>query len=217
MNIRLWGILFILLAALGGVSYLLSKQQTKGEQVALQRPTEEQMNKFIQGPQQVKLKNATREPGRVVVLETSRGRIEFVLYEKDCPRTTSRIAELVQSGAYNGVSWPRVESWVIQTAPAKKEVPTIGLELTKGLSHERGTVGMARASDPNSATSVFYITLESTPQLDSGYTNFGRVIRGMDVITRIKLNDKIKSATLRPSTAADKQILQKLLKADGLR
>lgn len=215
MNIRLWGILVILLAALGGVSWLLSKQQTGPETEKLKPPSDEAVKNMNQGPKPVKLKNATKEPGRVVVLDTTRGQIEFILYEKDCPKTTKRITDLVQAGAYNGVTFPRVENWVIQTDLAKKQVPTMGIEVTNGLTHVKGTVGMARAADLNSNTSVFYITLQSAPQLDLDYTNFGRVIRGMDVATKIKLGDKIKSATLRPSTPADKQTLQGLLKADG--
>lgn len=215
MNTRLWGILIILLVALGGMSWHLSRQQTTPETKELKAPSEQDMKRMTESPKPIKLKNATKEPGRVVVLNTTRGRIEFVLYEKDCPKTTARIAELVQGGFYDGVTFPRVEGWVIQTYQAKRDVPPMGLELTQGLTHTKGTVGMARPADPNANTSVFYITMESAPHLDSGYTNFGRVIRGMDVAAKIKLNDQILTATIRPPSETDKLALQKLLEADA--
>lgn len=217
MNLRLWGILVILLVALGGMSWYLSKQQTTPETSTLKQPSEQAIKKLTEPQQPVKLRKATKEPGRVVVLNTTRGKIEFVLYEKDCPKTTTRIAGLVQGGFYDGITFPRVEGWVIQTNLAKREVPPMGVELTEGLTHAKGTVGMARAASPDSNTSVFYITLEPAPHLDSGYTNFGRVIRGMDVAMKIQLNDKIKTATIRPLTAADRLALQELLAPDAQR
>lgn len=199
----------MLLAALGGVSWFLSTQQNGPRVVKLKQP------KDLPGAQASTIVGkSTKQPGRVVVLNTARGTIEFVLYEKDCPKTTARISALVQGGFYNGVTFPRVENWVIQTDLAKKQVPPMGVEITSGLTHVKGTVGMARAQDPNSNTSVFYILLEPAPHLDSGYTNFGRVIRGMDVAAKIRLNDKINTATLRPLTAADKQAIEKLHRAD---
>lgn len=212
MSIRLWGILVLLLAALGGVSVFLSGLQTRPETVKLKPPSEETMK--MATAQQVELKTATKEPGRVAVVNTARGKIEFVLFEKDCPKTTARIVQLAENGFYDGTAFPRVEDWVIQTLPANREVAPMGVELTKGLSHVRGTVGMARAQDPNSNTSVFYILLQPAPHLDSGYTNFGRVIRGMDVADKIQLNDQIKSVTVRPSTDSDKAALKKILASD---
>lgn len=212
MNIRLWGILVILLAALGTTSWFLSNQQSRPQSVRLKPPDPQAVEKMM--GKQPEPKKATRQPGQVVVLETSHGKIEFVLFQKDCPKTTSRIANLVAGGFYNGVTFPRVEGWVIQTDRARREVPPMGLEIAAGLTHAKGTVGMARTDDPNSNTSVFYITLEPAPHLDSRYTNFGRVIKGMDVAQKIQLNDKIRKAYLRPLTAADRLALEKLLKTD---
>ena len=214
MNIRLWGILVILLAGLGGVSWYLSHQQTTAQKASLKMPSSEELNQTTPSPATPAIKKATKEPGRVVVLDTVRGRIEFVLYEKDCPKTTARISDLVQKGGYNGVTFPRVEDWVIQITPANKVVAPMGVEIVDGLTQTRGTVGMARASDPNSNTSVFYILLQPAPHLDSGYTNFGRVIKGMDVADKMRIGDKIRKATIRSLTSADKAALKKLLKSD---
>lgn len=208
MNIRLWGILVVLLAVLGGLSFVLSRQQTGPVTEKLPAPSPPPQ------PQAAKLRNATQEPGRVIVLDTTRGKIEFVMFEKDCPKTTARIAGLVQDGSYSAVPFPRVEDWVIQTEPAKRAVKPMGLELAEGLHHKRGTVGIARTSDPNSNTSVIYITLKPAPQLDLQYINFGHVIRGMDVADKIKLGDKIRTATIHPLSAADKQAFDKVM-AEG--
>lgn len=154
---------------------------------------------------------ATMEPGRVVELNTSRGLIAFTLFEKDCPITTSRIADLVMQGLYDGVKWPRVEEWVIQTAEAKSPVPGIGLELAEGLRSAKGAVGMARTDDPNSNTSVFYILKEPQPALEGKYTTFGRLLYGMEAAMKIKTGDVIKSAKLRPLTDKDRKRLGEVL------
>lgn len=59
------------------------------------------------------------------------------------------------------------------------------------LTHDRGAVAMARSSDPNSASSQFYIALEGLPELDGRYAVFGRVVQGMDVVDRIQQGDKL--------------------------
>jgi cyclophilin family peptidyl-prolyl cis-trans isomerase len=89
--------------------------------------------------------------------------------------------------------------------------------LFRSLIHTKGTVGMARTSNVNSATSVFYILIEPLPHLDYEYTVFGRLIRGMDVATAIKKGDMIKSATVRLITDADKKEFAKVLKIESER
>ena len=209
MNIRLWAILVAVLIALGGFSWWLSNQQSGPQREEVKLPSDEKLKEITRPRAATKPKTATMQPGRVVVLNTNRGKIEFVLYEKDCPKTTARIAELVQTGAYNGVGFPRAENWVIQTDLATTEVPPMGIEVAKGLLFEKGSVGMARASEIDSNLSVFYITLEPAHHLDLHYTNFGRVIDGMDVARKITLGDRIETATLRPLTDTDRKILRK--------
>lgn len=216
MNIKLWGVLAILLLALGGVSLIMHGEARPPEREVL-KPPKEIMQGASQQPSGSNLKTATKNPGRVVVLNTTRGTIEFVLYEQDCPKTTARIAKLVQEGAYNGVKFPRVEDWVIQTDQAKKKVPPMGLEVLKDMTHAKGSVGMARPADPNMNTNVFYITLEPAPHLDLLYTNFGRVIKGMDVAMKIRKGDVIKTATVRPLTASDKKLFFQALQIEAER
>lgn len=164
------------------------------------------------------MKNASMAPGRVVELHTSRGEIDFVLFEQDCPKTTSRIADLVSKGCYKDVKFTRVEpTGLIQVDPAKKAVPAMRRELLEGLCNTKGAVGMARTDDPNSATSVFYILMEPWRHLDYEYTVFGRVIKGLDVAAKIRKNDAILSANLRPLTPEDEKLLTKALEIEAER
>jgi peptidyl-prolyl cis-trans isomerase A (cyclophilin A) len=105
----------------------------------------------------------------------------------------------VRAGFYNGTVFHRViENFMVQgggfTADMKQK-PTraaIAAESTNGLKNERGTIAMARTSDPNSATSQFFINVVDNPRLDypsfdgTGYTVFGRVVEGLDVVDKIK-------------------------------
>ncbi len=208
MNIRLWGLLAVLLIALGAMSFWMSKQPTKPERVELKMPNNLDE---ITNPKRAKTKIATMQPGRVVVLNTNRGMIEFVLFEKDCPKTTARIADLVQSGSYDGVTFKSAESWMIQTNSVAKQVSGIGIEVAKGLLFDEGSVGMARADDPNSNLSEFFIATKPAHHLDFRYTKFGRVISGMDVARKITVDDSIKTATIRPITDAEKKLLADFL------
>lgn len=188
----------------------MNKEQMQPQRQQLQVPKE-----ITDAEKQPPLKTATKDPGRVVVLNTNRGTIEFVLFEKDCPKTTARIADLVQRGKYNGVKFPRAENWVIQTEQAKEKVPPMDIEVAKDLTHAKGSVGMARPADPHMNTSVFYITLEPAHHLDLQYTNFGRVINGMDTAMKIRKGDVIKTATVRPLTAADKKLFFEVLQIES--
>lgn len=213
MNARLWGLLAALLAALGTVSWWLSTQKLGPERVEIKPPTPQQVEAMTR-PKPARIKKATFQPGRVVVMRTNRGTIEFVLYEKDCPKTTARIADLVRSGAYDGVEFSRVEDWIVQSNPANTEVEPMGVETAKGLVFEKGAVGMARASDPNSNTSVFFIATKPAHHLDMKFTAFGRVISGMDVARRIAVGDRIQAATLRPFSEADRRSIARARASD---
>lgn len=215
MNYKLLGVVVLLLAGLLGSSIWLSNYQEskKPKKVDIASDSMKTLTEAEQKP--IPERKATKKPGRVVVLNTTRGVMEFVLFEADCPKTTARIAELTEGGFYNGVHFPRVEDWVIQTETATKEVSPMGIEVVDGLTHAKGTVGMARSADINSNTSVFYITLEPAFHLDYEYTSFGRVIKGMDVAMKIQTGDMIKTATLRSLTEADKKSLDRVLKIES--
>jgi cyclophilin family peptidyl-prolyl cis-trans isomerase len=135
-----------------------------------------------------------------VVMETSMGTIDLELYPDKAPATVENFVHYVKKGHYNGTIFHRVISnFMIQGGgftPDMQQKPTdppVKNESANGLHNERSTIAMARTSDPDSATAQFFINVEdNTPKLDTpnppgaGYTVFGKVTRGMDVVDKIK-------------------------------
>jgi cyclophilin family peptidyl-prolyl cis-trans isomerase len=140
---------------------------------------------------------------RTATIETAKGTIKFALHEDKAPTTTANFVELVQKNWYDGLTFHRVEpGFVIQggcpngtgTGNSGKRIP---LEIHPDLRHDRaGSVAMARSSDPNSASCQFYITLAPTPFLDDNYAVFGHVTEGQDVVSAIRVGDKITSVRI---------------------
>lgn len=134
-----------------------------------------------------------------VVLKTSRGNITIELYPDKAPVTVKNFLEYVDSGFYDGTIFHRViPNFMIQGGgftPALKEKPThapIVNESKNWLHNERGTIAMARTSDPDSAGSQFFINLRMNTSLDympghPGYTVFGKVVNGMATVEDIAL------------------------------
>lgn len=129
-------------------------------------------------------------------IETSQGVIEIRFYPKDAPNTVRRIVELMKSGFYHGVKFHRVvPDFVVQGGdPTGTGGGGSGQKLKAEFNqrkHRVGSIAMARTPDPDSADSQFYICLNDLPQLDGAYTVFGQVVKGMDVVKKIKVGDKI--------------------------
>jgi len=132
-----------------------------------------------------------------VLLETTLGNIEIQTFG-DMPITSGNFLNLVRTGVYDGTNFSRVApGFVIQGGDASVKgivVPSIPDELPNKHSNLRGYVAMAKTDQPNSATDQFYINLNDSnaAQLDGnstvGYTVFGMVISGMDVVDRISQN-----------------------------
>lgn len=88
-----------------------------------------------------------------------------------------------------------------QSEPRYGEVITAPSQVRQlRLTHKPGALAMARAADPNSASSQFYIALQALPELDGRYAVFGRVVDGLDVVDRIQLGDRLVRATLVPAS-----------------
>ena len=114
----------------------------------------------------------------------------------------------VKEGFYDGIRFHRVvPKFVIQAGdPQSKTLPMGDRRLGTGgsgktikfepnnLKHKRGAIGMARAQDPDSASSQFYICLEDLPQLDGNYVIFGRVVEGIEIIDLVRVGDTIQKA-----------------------
>lgn len=155
-----------------------------------------------------KEKMTTANP--VVVMETSRGTIKIEVLKNDAPVTASNFLDLVQRGFYNGLTFHRYEpGFVIQGGdpkgdgtggfvdPQTRKERTIPLEVKPNLRHDAaGVVAMARANDPNSASSQFYITLGAASFLDGQYAVFGKVTDGLNVAQQLRKGDKMTSVTV---------------------
>lgn len=139
--------------------------------------------------------------GPQVRLETSLGAITLELAEDQAPKTVENFLGYAREGFYNGTIFHRViDGFMIQgggfTADFQQKAtrPPIRNEADNGLKNQRGTLAMARTGDPHSATAQFFINVQDNPALDHraptpqgwGYTVFGKVIDGMDVVDRIR-------------------------------
>ncbi len=132
----------------------------------------------------------------IVRLNTSQGDIVLDLDREKAPKTVDNFVKYVSAKHFDGLIFHRViDGFMIQgggMTPDMKERATrapIVLEAGNGLSNLRGTVAMARTSNPNSATAQFFINLVDNVRLDTaggGYAVFGRVIEGMDVVDKIR-------------------------------
>jgi len=124
------------------------------------------------------------------------GEIEAELYEDVAPITVDNFVKLVNKGFYNGLTFHRViKGFMIQGGcpigngtggpgyTIKGEFSANGVR--NPLKHEAGVLSMARAMDPNSAGSQFFIMHKAAPHLDGQYAAFGKVIKGMDVVDKI--------------------------------
>ncbi len=132
------------------------------------------------------------------VIHTSMGDITVELFEGEAPATVENFIAYAQDGFYNDTIFHRVIShFMIQggglTADmkAKPTAEPVVNESSNGLSNSRGTIAMARTSDPDSATSQFFINVQDNPTLDDrpmapGYTVFGKVVEGLDVVDEIR-------------------------------
>ena len=137
-----------------------------------------------------------------VRFQTSMGDIVVELDAAKSPKTVDNFLQYVKAGFYDGTIFHRViDNFMIQGGGFERNmaekrtrapVPHEGREaFSKGLRNERGTLAMARTADPNSATAQFYINVADNGFLDPkggnpGYTVFGRVVSGMDVVDKIK-------------------------------
>ena len=138
------------------------------------------------------------ELGSQFVVETNKGSFTIQLYQ-DTPITTHNFLALVEEGFYNGLTFHRYEpGFVIQGGDPKGDgsggsEQMIELEIAEGRSHTRGTLGMARSNDPNSASSQFFDNLAENTFLDGNYAVFGEVTEGMDVVDTLRAGDRILS------------------------
>ena len=143
----------------------------------------------------------------IMILKLKTGDVKIELFSDIAPNHVNRIKELANSGKYDGVVFHRViDGFMAQTGDVQfgnssnsnfnlqragmggSDLPDLKEEFNN-TPHERGTLSMARSSDPNSANSQFFICFQAAPHLDRQYTVFGKVIDGMDNIDKITRGD----------------------------
>ena len=139
-----------------------------------------------------------------MILKLKDGNVEIELFEKIAPNHVQRIKKLANEGKYDNVVFHRViEGFMAQTGDVQfgnssnsdfnldragmggSDLPDLKAEFSD-IPHLKGTLSMARSSDPNSANSQFFICFEDAPHLDRNYTVFGKVINGMEFVDNIK-------------------------------
>ncbi len=144
----------------------------------------------------------------IMILKLKDGDVKIELFEDVAPNHVKRIRELANSGKYDNVVFHRViDGFMAQTGDVKfgnseskefdlrragmggSDMPDLEQEFNS-LPHDRGTLSMARAQDPNSANSQFFICFQPAPFLDRQYTVFGKVIQGMEFVDKIKRGDQ---------------------------
>ena len=152
--------------------------------------------------------NPTMSKENLMILKLKDGDVKIELFEDVAPNHVKRIKELAEKGMYDNVVFHRViDGFMAQTGDVKfgksdsgdfdlrragmggSDLPDLSQEFNS-LPHDRGTLSMARSSDPNSANSQFFICFKPAPFLDRQYTVFGKVIEGMENVDKIKRGDE---------------------------
>ena len=150
------------------------------------------------------LTNNTIAKENIMILKLKDGDVKIELFSDIAPNHVKRIKQLAHEGKYDGVVFHRViDGFMAQTGDVEfgnssndnfnlrkagtgnSDLPDIKEEFSD-LPHDRGTLSMARTSDPNSANSQFFICFKEASFLDRQYTVFGKVIEGMEFVDNIK-------------------------------
>ena len=143
----------------------------------------------------------------LMILKLKYGEVTLELYSDKAPNHVKRFKELADQGKYDNVVFHRViDGFMAQTGDVKfgnsnsadfdlnragmggSDLPDLKQEFSS-VPHDRGTLSMARSSDPDSANSQFFICFKPSPFLDRQYTVFGKVLEGMDFVDKIKRGD----------------------------
>ena len=151
-----------------------------------------------------------------MILKLKDGDVKIELFPDVAPNHVKRIKELADSGKYDNVVFHRViDGFMAQTGDVKfgntkssdfnlslagtggSDLPNLKSEFSD-IAHTRGILSAARAADPDSANSQFFICFDSAPHLDRQYSAFGKVIKGMEFIDKIKKGEPNSGAVADP-------------------
>jgi peptidylprolyl isomerase len=140
-----------------------------------------------------KAANAADPLDNVLLLDLKDGRVTILLRPDIAPKHVERVKKLTREGFYDGIVFHRViPGFMAQTGDPTgtgtggSKYPDLPAEFSNTATFERGTIGAARSSDPNSANSQFFIDFAPAPFLNGQYTIWGQVIDGMNAVDKIK-------------------------------
>ena len=165
----------------------LGKSQTKG----LQGAETKKLTKSATRAKKDKAKFQVKDAENALLLRLKDGDVVIEMFGDDAPEHVKRIKELVRSSFYNGLKFHRViDGFMAQTGdPYGNGTGGSGKKLKAEFNrrpHKRGTVSMARAANPDSADSQFFICFADAPWLNGQYTVWGEVTSGMEYVDMIK-------------------------------
>jgi cyclophilin family peptidyl-prolyl cis-trans isomerase len=160
--------------------------------------------------------NQSNAKENIMIIKLKDGDVVVELYKDIAPKAVERFLSLSKEKKYDGVVFHRViDGFMAQTGDVQfgnstletydlnragtgsSEFPDLEAEFSN-IPHERGTLSMARANDPNSANSQFFICFKATPHLDRQYTVFGKVISGIEFVDLIKKGDGANGEVIDP-------------------
>jgi peptidylprolyl isomerase len=154
------------------------------------------------------------EPENTMIITLKNGDVTIALRPDLAPKHVAQIKKLVREGAYDNVAFHRViDGFMAQTGDVKfgnlkkgfspesvgqggSDLPDLPAEFSQSEHYKRGTLGMARSQDPNSANSQFFIMFAPAPNLDGQYTIVGNVVSGMELVDHIKKGDEADNGTV---------------------
>ncbi|HZK89524.1 MAG TPA: peptidylprolyl isomerase [Stellaceae bacterium] len=159
------------------------------------------------------------DPQNTLYMDLAFGRVVIELRPDLAPNTVAQIKKLTRAGFYDGVVFHRViDGFMAQGGdPTGTGTGGSGHPLKAEFSSEkfvRGTVAMARASDPNSADSQFFICFAPTPALDGKYTIFGQVVSGMEYVDKLKKGDNANGIVTNPDKIVKMQVASDVIAAE---
>ena len=138
-----------------------------------------------------------KDPENTLIIETTQGRVVIEMRPDLAPKHVERIKQLAREGFYDGIVFHRViDGFMAQTGCPQgrgtggSKYPDLPAEFNAE-PHVRGTASMARAQNPNSANSQFFICFDDAGFLDRQYTVWGKVIEGMENVDKIKRGEPV--------------------------
>jgi len=150
----------------------------------------------------------TEEKANTATIKTDKGDISIEFYSKDSPKTVANFAKLARSGFYDGIKFHRIiDDFMVQGGDPKSKTDDKSTWGTGGPGYTfedefnnhklvRGSLAMANSGPDTNGSQFFIVTTKETPWLDGKHTNFGFVTKGMDVVDKLVIGDKILGITV---------------------